>query len=238
MNTWPNMGASILELTSRPRWDPRPVSPEAQCPTQRPDWTVTQVTQAHALCSPEVSSGSGFSWTVTAVQPSSPPSLLPFKLDNPVLHLSHLEEESVFGLRLPTDDPLWRQCVSTLKPWKMVLPARVEMPPAPCSVSVLREESGEAPGAGPCSSAPSPAAPHRPADSTPPVLPCSQTSSGSSSRVKSLPQHFSPAQEGEAEGGGHWPPSPADLLGRPAGWLGGDGRRPFLRGRVGRGALA
>lgn len=102
MNTWPNIGASVLELMSRPHWDPRPVSPEVQCPTRRPDWTGTPSDAgSRPLLPGSGAAGLDLAAPVTAAQPSSPPCLLSFKLDNPTLHPSRLEEESAFRLRLP-----------------------------------------------------------------------------------------------------------------------------------------
>ena len=77
MNTWPNMGASVLELMSRPHWDPRPVSPEVQCPTRRPDWTGTPSDAgSRPLLPGSGAAGLDLAAPVTAAQPSSPPCLL------------------------------------------------------------------------------------------------------------------------------------------------------------------
>lgn len=237
MNTWPNVGAAVLELMSRPHWYLRPVSPEVQCSPRRPDWTGTPSGLELTPSAPwQWDSGSRFSCTGHHCM-SLHPAFCLSKLDNPTLHPSHrLERSLCSGFASPADAPLWRPV------WVLALTAGGwcsltgvgDAPRFPLQQCLPCVKSwGEAPGAGSCSSAPSPAAPHHPADSSPASPAAHRRLPGSSSRVKSLPPAFSSGSGGRSQRWRALPAWPRRPPGRPAGWRGVMDGAPLLEGRVG-----
>lgn len=215
-------GRSVLELLSRH------TGILGQCPlkssvktTRRPDWTGPQWRR---LSPPSIVVGQrSQAQLLVATTMSSPPGFLSLRLSN---NPASVHPTSGLCSGTPASAPhSGGDSPSRRRRW---CSARWAPPPAAAVCLPCREELGEAPGAGSCSSS----WPSRPAIlPTQPCQPCSLTGIfSSSSRVKSLPQHFPPAPGGRSRG---WRAPRLALTSGEVCWpqQGGDGRRPSRGGR-------